>query len=701
MEIIHKHNTTWISHEMVTKLTKLPDSYLRKRRTMAKETSSWRWTKINNAYYYDYETIPNRAPNFYRSQLPSAEELKKQANPRPKPIKELAKEDIQSRIANYRSNRCYQYYMYESGAKITTDVALKYSERKAIFDLLTDDVNGKRYQRFHLTQKQYFELAAEITAEYGISSPRTLRKELHYYSQSADKLAHIVSKKYNNSNSRIVGIHKVADIETGELFELDVHMSVAFHLWINPGKANKLHKIDVYQQYCKEISSYGFSPISESALNYYLRKFEAPLSLERDGEEHFTDKHLPVIHSARPQFVGTLWAADFSGSKLMYRTQLQKWDKDKKRRNLKWVAKSWYLFRIVDAASGYIVGWAVNDGGEDWTIVKQGMRMAVEANGGMTAKEIVTDNGPAFNKKAEGGKMLSILFDKHRTVGKNRKRANIAETYVRLLNQQARYFDEFVGKTSFAATHADNIANPDYIDIHKLPNKEEALDHIIQLINNWNTTPRADGASPESIFFNAEKHPALQPLDEITYRRCLGMHTQQELARQTGSVVIHKGKYPNISKHYYRVPNWAENQQKIANAVGQANRLYVDMYYDESGCDIYTRDGAYILTAVPDKRSHMSEFEATEESTAALSSGMREQEKFKDGANRLRDEILAAKTSLDVAEEGGFVVEELTYSQRAVLNGGKAKDEHNKLHQEKSLHQDDEDFISIDVTQQY
>jgi hypothetical protein len=149
------------------------------------------------------------------------------------------------------------------------------------------------------------------------------------------------------------------------------------------------------------------------------------------------------------------------------------------------------------------------------------------------------------------------------------------------------------------------------------------------------------------------------------------------------------------------VPNWAENQQKIANAVGQANRLYVDMYYDESGCDIYTRDGAYILTAVPDKRSHMSEFEATEDSTAALSSGMREQEKFKDGANRLRDEILAAKTSLDVAEEGGFVVEELTYSQRAVLNGGKAKDEHNKLHQEKSLHQDDEDFISIDVTQQY
>lgn len=68
----------WLKQDYLLRaLPTLTEDYLRVRcRPMYKKTGQgWKFEKINGAFYYHYEAIPNKAPTFYRSQLPTRYEL--------------------------------------------------------------------------------------------------------------------------------------------------------------------------------------------------------------------------------------------------------------------------------------------------------------------------------------------------------------------------------------------------------------------------------------------------------------------------------------------------------------------------------------------------------------------------------------------------------------------------------------------------
>lgn len=83
--------TYWVSEEyLLSKCTELSEDYLRTKARyryaktvpvtqhadiMPDSGQSWRFAKINNTWYYDYDRIPDTEPSYYRSQLPAKEEM--------------------------------------------------------------------------------------------------------------------------------------------------------------------------------------------------------------------------------------------------------------------------------------------------------------------------------------------------------------------------------------------------------------------------------------------------------------------------------------------------------------------------------------------------------------------------------------------------------------------------------------------------
>jgi len=86
-----KNGTTWISQRLVSSECNISDDYLRTAVRFRYKKSvqpchrhhnilpvtgkSWRYAKINNTFYYDLSTIPDRSPTFYRSLFGDSDKL--------------------------------------------------------------------------------------------------------------------------------------------------------------------------------------------------------------------------------------------------------------------------------------------------------------------------------------------------------------------------------------------------------------------------------------------------------------------------------------------------------------------------------------------------------------------------------------------------------------------------------------------------
>lgn len=671
---------------------------------------SWRYGKMNGVYYYDYDRIPDRKPAFYRSQLPTREELISQVNNRKKLNRQSIKQAIQNSVWNQAENNVdnqdIQYYMWEAPVTFPPKKAQQLAMARQLCNVLLSWSEEKTYKKYGINRKEdFWAIAAELTNEkqlegLKIDTPKSLRKKVYYEwpvnDQEAQRKA-LISSKYGNNNRALVGKYKVVNIETGEIMRFDVHEAVIYNAWMNPGKSNKLHKSQVYQQYLEECEQMGIDAVSERTVSHHLNRFakRALMSYERDGRDHFTSTYQPYIPQFKPQYSGTLWVADFSGTKLLFRYKKTVWRGGKKVQQV--TSGSWYLLRIVDAATDYIVGWVLVESGEDWKNLLPALNMALEQSDNHAALEFVTDNGPAFTSE-EGKNRLAMLFKKHRRIAVGNKQANKAETYVRLLSDKARKFGNWA-RLGFYSRHADNVANPDYMDLKELPWKEEAMRQVEILIHEWNHSPRPDGSVPAKEYAKKERrNPQLQPVSEKTRRYVFGTHTTQSLERCRGVFEVSKGTGEQRTWFKFAFKDWLNDAEIIDSALYGDPELKVKVAWDENGADIYTPDGRYITTAEAARLSHPSEFEATEDTIKAFESHTENKKRYEKAAKGYKENLINTVEALQTGAE------ELDYIQRASLNNGKAKEEHNKLMESKTnpLHEDsyDED-TDFDVRDSY
>jgi hypothetical protein len=99
----------WLNQDYLLRLLlTLSEDYLRKRcRPLFIQTGQgWEWEKINGSFYYRYEGIPNKAPTYYRNQLPTRYELIDMAND---PVQEAPAELIADVFAEYLNTHFTNY----------------------------------------------------------------------------------------------------------------------------------------------------------------------------------------------------------------------------------------------------------------------------------------------------------------------------------------------------------------------------------------------------------------------------------------------------------------------------------------------------------------------------------------------------------------------------------------------------------------
>lgn len=644
----------WISHKAIVELCGVSDGYSRKVRSEYKQSiqgkstdflpdtgKSWRYGKYAGSFYYCYDNIPDRAPAYHRSKLPTLDELNTMLSVADKAIFDIGVERIKQLVADSVDNSNARYYMHEATPTFSPDRARELTTAKAWCDTIINELmpNYTDYGMNSLNDL-WLTLSGVIPKMEGlrVSSPEYLRKLITRYKNIDNKLDFFISKNYGNQRAKVVGTMQIVHPETGEIMPYDIHESLFYSGFMNPFSAAKYSKVHIYNTiYVPACVNLDIEPLEYRTLCHYTNRFDMMVltSKERHGSKHFNDTLKPYVPSQDVQFANSLWVADGSGSKLAYQARV----KD----GSKWATKqkSLYMVRIYDAASRYIVGYAIGES-ETPELVRQAIKMAVSNSNNVECLEFLTDNGSAFSC-GDNQAIFSVLFRRVRHIKPGNSQGNYAETLVRLTTQHSRIieneYDNFT-VSSFEAKTIESQSNFDYFaGVKQLPTINQAYTQLVDIVNSWNNTPWGDGLTPAERFKNV--NPQCQVIPDKALRFAFGNVTNTDLSYQRGFVNVEK----NERQYQFIIPDYHVNIEHIARKLGYTSTV-VQVRWDASQADLYTPEGAYIISCPAVEYASKSAFEASRDNWQALNAHNQRKEDITTAADTFRDNIVASAEAM-------------------------------------------------------
>ncbi len=666
----------WIAQSYLKQVAEdLSENYLRKARCMSKDTGGWRWTLINNQYYYDYDKIPDKSPKNYKSKLPAQDELIRMARA---PFDDdqillRARIKLEREVKKYEQQEDLQFFLYESSPTFNFEKAMQLMEAVAWARLLWKVCCTEDYILYGLnTVKIAYEVGASILAEkqlqgMKLSTAMSLRLKLREFpigGTKKEQCAFVIGTKYGNDNRRIVGKQTVIDEYTGEVMPFDAHQAAIYGSWMNIGAANKLYKKYLFEQkYCPMMTEMGLKSVSYRTFCAHTDEIYAKvfMSKERDGDKAFNRYYKTYMPCLPLEFANSLWVADGSGTKLRYQKNTATGVK----------AGTMYMVRVHDVATRALLGYSISPTGETKEMVLAALKMAVETSGGYLPLDFLSDNGSSFTESSIKER-LTVLLPKVRNIKPGNSQENIAETYVRLFTEMGRPLENW-GGTGFNAKSLQHLANPDYQHIDKLPTEELAYSQLLNLIDAWNNSPGADGLSPMERF-KATRNEKSTQATEIAHRFAFGHETRIDLAKYRGFVVVHH----DAKRYHFTIPDIETNLQVISAALGYVGHAEVQIRWDLKGADIYTPDGKFILNCPPTDKAHKSEAEATSDTFKAMGEHARRKMAMNDKADYFRDKVgetLAAIPAKKEVVSGEH--EMLNYDEMTAYSNGRVKTAYN------------------------
>ena len=639
---------------------------------------AWRWARINNTFYYAYANIPDRKPCFYKSMLPTEEELIKLAMVAEKPDAAMLAKEFTNQAQQKTSLSDLRYYMFDCEPYFNQQKAEQLALSLGFCRLIAELLEGNRFKKWFSKKEDLYECFSKIIAPLEleglkISKPAALRNKIMSFPKNAiEQLDYLVSAKYGNNYARLVGTFQIVHPETGELMKFDAHEAMMYESWMNPFNANKRSKIDLYtNDYKPAIEQYGLYPVSHRSFCQYLDRFDNKVLMtkERDGDKHFNDTYKPYVPAHLVQYANTMWAGDGSGTKLAYSYM----HTDRKTNKTVLKQATLYMVRITDVASRMIIGYAFGTS-ENADLVKQALKMAVKIANNLEALEFISDNGSAFTVGSIKS-ALNLIFRKVRNIKPGNSQENPAEMHVKMLTNSCRDNNNWL-YSGFHAQDIKNNTNPDYFPKpSELPSMEETHMQVLKAIEKYNNTPwGTDNLTTTERFKN--KNPECKPLENRVLRHAFGNRTEVDLSYMRGFINVNQVQGGHSIPFKFEIPDYDRNIHTISERLGYQSNAKVVVCWDDQAADIYTPEGAYILTAPRAELAAKSMFEATHVSNNALGKHLQRKESMVQAADSMRDLVIE---SADV----------MKYGHR--LHRGKAiKDEYN---------QDMEEYLTESIRQ--
>ena len=661
----------WISESAVVGLCGVSSLYIRRIRVLYKQSlpESWRKAVDNNEYYlgdsgkawrygykdgkfwYSWDNIPNKAPTFYKSQLPTKEDLIELARggdgvvvgsamSRERVL--MLREEIACGVDGFLDNRDAEllklYRHPVSGSCVVKAREAKdMGEATAWVLYIKSVIANHLYQQLGLsTIAEFYEVCATMIDSRKIKSiqrrnGRSLRNRITTLPDSRDMIREcIVSGKYGNRNASIIGKKTMfVDEQTGEMVEIAIHDTITLALWMNFGGAGKHTKIDLYKKYQIDMVEMKERPISLSTFSSYLNRDDIKYltSRERHGVEYFNKMVQTYVPSRKLEYANSLWCGDASGTmNYVYVAR----NGDVKTRRL-------YTVLISDVASGYIVGWAVGRSGEsseNGVLVREAMAKALmnPLNDGREVLEFLSDNHSSYS--SGGAKQyLKRVARVARRIKAHNSQGNPAERLFKTFKQSLRGLYNLM-ETSYNSTHIENKANPDYFKNDQLPTYREAIKLLEQHIEKFNSRILTDGSSPAERF-ELSKNPMCGRYREETFRNITQKPHRIDISSSRGFVEIKE----NLVKTRYQLPTDIKSIREIAKYVGITMVKAIDIYADGEKADIYSDDGVFMMTVSKTVEACQSHYEATQMEKEALKFHERRKESQKEDIDTFEAEL--------------------------------------------------------------
>ena len=629
---------------------------------------AWRYARINGQFYYDFDRIPDRKDTRYRSRLGERDELLHAADELATAEVRIAEqyairnlEDyVKAHIRNTDFLR-FRYYEINGVCKYNKDKAKELAEAMSWARSIKELVANGGYKDFgYRTKEDFYKACAQILHKkklegFAVTTGGSLRKKLVYFPEDEmEQYDFFVSGRYGNDNARKIGKCKLVDEETGEIKRFDIHEALILKLWMNFGSPAKESKIDLWNRYELDIAYLGEKALSYSTFCHYTNMYNTRLKTyrERHGWKAFASTFLSYIPTENLRYGNSLWCADGSGT-LAYSYL----DRTGKLRSMRL-----YIIMVTDVATGKIVGWApaaIGQHKETPEMVREAVLMGLRGCGKREIMEFVSDNHGAFTG-TESVEFLTQVCRKVRTIEPGNSQANYAETQFRLFKKTIRSEFNWLG-SSWDSKDIENTANEDYLNAESFPSYAEVIEQVSRKIEEWNNRIMQCGETRSELYAESI-HPEAQEIDPRIWRHVAGNHTEQEITRQRGNIVISKGG----QKYMFEIPDVASVGDVIRDYLGYAATVRCQMYWDEEECDLYTMDDRFMFTCFAARKAVKSHAEETEQNVRNLGHHVWRKAAQVEAVEQYE------KDAYEVAQ---WVDEQLPYGVTSKLLGGKRSKE--------------------------
>lgn len=389
-----KSSTLWISEKFLLSVCKeLTEDYLRKRvRQMYLDSvpikqrdkpilpitgRSWRFSKQNGTFYYDYSFIPDKSPQNYRSKLPQEADLRELR--KNESIKaQVDTKDLENVVETALKSDYIAYMPLYSGLSKAKELAQAASIMQSCLGYIEDS-------EIDIKKNAFFILLAEILTQ----------KDVKYLPQNHRRLKQKFIELVGGANNvtddseaitdvtEIIKMPRLGNSNAQKITDEEIK-AWAMILRAKPQNYTNAHIIRQVQLMCQ---MHEKTTPSESwfAKLFASHETKSLTASGRFGNSRHGQRYRAYNPIERPLFAGDCWEMDGS------RIQLISW-KEKDESTGKFKEKFLYVVVVRDVFSRAVLGYCfcLNESAHVYTMA---LKMAVQSTGYLPY-ELVTDKFP-------------------------------------------------------------------------------------------------------------------------------------------------------------------------------------------------------------------------------------------------------------------------------------------------------------------
>ncbi|WP_270544904.1 hypothetical protein [Butyricimonas paravirosa] len=457
--------------------------------------SCWEHHKIGNTVYIHFNSLKDKYKEIIQRELcgglPVEEWVRfntiRELLP---PVSQNEKEELSNfTITRERVDVTSGEISTEERTKLNDDYVCMLLYQARWFRLMHKDVykyNHNTLKRLKVTGIKEFRdicitLANNPTPEFpdGAKLPKNYNA-CHRRQQEYEKegILALVSGKFGNTGARKVD---------------DERLQVLIDLYSDPHKPDYVRVTKLYNEIVLQNEwTIKDKPavISESCVKYNLNIPEVMQVwyLARHGVQAWKNLFGYTILRYRPSTRDAVWCGDGTKVNLFYITPSGK-------------AAKLNVYAIVDAHSGYWLGWDISEESDNMGSVQRAFRMAVIRSGYRLPFQMQYDGDKSNNYF----KRLTTL---HFPAMPNNGQSKIIERcFKNLQDQHMRYADGFTGM-NIKSKNINNHLNEDFIESlykdNSLKNKQETIELQEWFLHVVNNTPGKDGKTPKEKYFGSQ-----------------------------------------------------------------------------------------------------------------------------------------------------------------------------------------------------